>query len=736
MGESKVELPVMGMTCANCARSVERTLTRKVEGVSEAHVNLASETVAVTFDPQKTDLSIMSGAIGRAGYRLVLPRQGGDAERVERDAELARQRRHLAVGVAFTLPLLALSMSRDLGLIGAWSHASWFGWALLALATPVQLYTGWEYYAGSVRSLRNLSANMDVLVALGSTTAYLYSFAVLLLPDLGTHVYFETSAMIITLVKVGKMLEARARGRASAAIRSLMDLAPDVAHVIEQGRERDVPADRVRAGDVLAVRPGERFPVDGIVISGRSSADESMLTGEPIPADKTRGDTVFGGTLNVQGLLRIEARGVGSDTALAQIVRLVRRAQESRAPIQRLADRVSSVFVPAIIIVAAVTLGLWWQLGSGFVPAMIRMVAVLVIACPCALGLATPTAVMVGTGRGASSGILFRSAEALESAHRINTVLFDKTGTITTGAPTLAEWHPLADEDALALVAGAASGSEHPVSRAILAGARERGLEIPEPVEVEERPGSGIEARVGQRTVRVGRPSWFEGALARDQDDLLSRIASSGRTAVVASVDGRIAGIAAVSDAVKPGAREAVRSLSSMGIEPVMLTGDTEEAARAAASEVSIARHVASVLPEQKDEIVQDEAGRGKVVAMVGDGLNDAPALARAHVGIAIGTGTDVAMEASDVTLVGGDLSGVARAIRLSRATMRTIRQNLFWAFLYNLILVPVAAGALSGLAWMPSFLRELHPAAAAGAMALSSITVVLNSLRLSRARI
>ncbi|MBW2261305.1 MAG: cadmium-translocating P-type ATPase [Deltaproteobacteria bacterium] len=735
MGDSRIELPVIGMTCANCARAVERALEKKLDGVSSASVNLAAESVSVTYDPGATDLETLSAAVERAGYRLVLPVEGvdgRDAEQEAREAELGRQKRHLLVGIAFTAPLFVLSMSRDFGLIGAWSHASWFGWMLFALATPVQLYTGWDYYTGTLRSLRNMAANMDVLVAMGSTTAYVYSIVVLLVPDAGSHVYFETSAMIITLIKVGKLLEASARGRASTAIRGLMDLAPDTARLLDaEGREHDVPASGLRPGDIVVVRPGERIPVDGTVVSGASSVDESMLTGEPIPVDRSVGDRVFGATVNVQGRLKVEATGVGSETALAQIVRLVRRAQEGKAPIQRLADRVSGVFVPVIIVIALVTFGLWWQLGGEFVPAMIRMVAVLVIACPCALGLATPTAIMVGTGKGARSGILFRGAEALENAHKLTTVLFDKTGTITRGEPVLTAWRPNGDTDRLDLVASAESGSEHPISRAIVEGARLRGIEIIEPSDVQARAGRGIEATVQGHVVRVGRPDWI-GA----DEALVEEMSAGGGTVVAASVDGNIAGIAAVSDEVKDGAADAISSLDSMRIEPVMLTGDADETARAVSSQVGIERFIAGVLPERKDEVVREEMQRGRVVAMVGDGLNDAPALARAHVGIAIGTGTDVAMEASDVTLVGGDLSGVARAIRLSRATMRTIRQNLFWAFFYNIVLVPVAAGALYGLAWMPGFVRELHPAAAAAAMALSSVTVVLNSLRLSRARI
>jgi Cu+-exporting ATPase len=455
----RAELPVVGMTCARCAATVERTLNRKVPGVLSANVNFGTETATVEFDPALTDLQTMAKAVQKAGYELVLPAAGleeQDAEQAARERELRSQKRFFLVGLLFTVPLFVMAMGRDFFLLGAWVHAVWVNWLFFLLATPVQFYTGWGFYTGGWKSVRAGSANMDVLVALGSSAAYFYSVAVLILPGVGQHVYFETSAVIITLIKLGKLLEARAKGHASAAIRKLMDLAPKVAHVEdENGREHDIPADQVQAGQLVLIRPGERIPVDGLVLSGQSAVDESMLTGESIPVDKEEGEVVFGATVNQQGLLKIRATGVGSQTALAQIIRLVRQAQGSKAPIQRLADRVSSVFVPVIIIIAGITLGVWWAVGGEFVPAMIRMVAVLVIACPCALGLATPTAIMVGTGKGAGMGILFKNSEALETAHRLSTVMFDKTGTITKGEPALTDWIPLDSDGKQALVLAA-----------------------------------------------------------------------------------------------------------------------------------------------------------------------------------------------------------------------------------------------------------------------------------------
>jgi Cu+-exporting ATPase len=744
MEMQRIELPIVGMTCARCSATVERTLKKKVPGVLSASVNFGTETASVEFDPTVTNTQAMAQEVEKAGYELVIPAEGTDeqdAEQAARDRELRNQKRYFLVGLIFTLPLFAMSMGRDFFLLGDWAHAVWMNWLFFALATPVQFYTGWGFYTGGWKSVRGGSANMDVLVALGSSAAYFYSMAVLLLPGVGEHVYFETSAVIITLIKLGKLLEARAKGHASAAIRKLMDLAPKIAHVEDENeQEHDVPAEQVRPGQLVVVRPGERIPVDGVVVSGQSAVDESMLTGESIPVDKAVGEDVFGATVNQQGLIKIKATGVGSQTALAQIIRLVRQAQGSKAPIQRLADKVSSVFVPAIIVIAGITLGIWWMTSGEFVPGMIRMVAVLVIACPCALGLATPTAIMVGTGKGAGMGILFKNSEALETAHRLNKIMFDKTGTITKGEPTLTDWIPLGGDGkrALILAASAEAGSEHPLARAIVDGARHWGLSLAKIDEFQAASGFGVEAHVMGQKVRVGKPAWFEnnGALSQEVADLVQETSSQGKTVMLAEVEGRLVGLLAVADEEKGGAREAITELRGMDITPVMLTGDNEEAAKAIAEKVGIEQVVAGVLPDQKEQILRKAHDQSDIVAMVGDGINDAPALARSDVGIAIGTGTDVAMEASDITLVGGELSGVARAIKLSKATMRTIKQNLFWAFFYNAALVPLAAGVLHTVSWMPGLIRDLHPAMAAGAMAISSVTVVMNSLRLSRRRI
>jgi Cu+-exporting ATPase len=738
MIKRRIELPVVGMHCAGCAGTVERTLQQRVPGVLTAMVNLATDSAIVEYDAARTDPAQMAEAVAAAGYRIVLPAEGEraeDAEAKARQREQATQRLDFRVGLIFTIPLFLLSMLRDLHLLGAWSYGPTLNWVFFLLATPVQFYTGRSFYRGAWTSLRNRSANMDVLVALGSSAAYVYSVVVMLTPHAQPHVYFETAALIITLIKLGKLLEARARGRTSAAIRQLMDLQPAVAHLWdEKDGERDVPASAVLPGQTVLVRPGERIPVDGIVLTGRSAVDESMLTGESIPAEKGPEDAVVGATINQQALLRVRATGVGADTVLAQIVKLVRSAQGSRAPIQRLADRVAAIFVPAVLLIAGFTFIFWWILTGQFAPAMVRTVAVLVIACPCALGLATPTAIMVGMGRGATRGILFRNSEALETAHRVTTVMFDKTGTLTLGAPVLTGCVPLGGADlqeTLVLAAAAESGSTHPLARAIVAGARERGLEVTEPETVESVAGLGITARVAGHRVKIGRPEWFEESEeARRQSDLL---ASMGHTVIWVSIDDRLAAFLTIADEEKPGAKEAVEHLRRLGLEIVMVTGDALAPAQAIAGRVGIERVVAGARPEQKETIVREAQAAGARVAMVGDGINDAPALVRADVGIALSGGTDIALEAADVTLVRGDLAGVARAIDLSRQTMRTIRQNLFWAFFYNVALIPVAAGALHNLRGLPLILRDLHPALAAAAMALSSVTVVTNSLRLGR---
>jgi Cu+-exporting ATPase len=742
---AQAELAVVGMTCTNCSANVQRVLSKKVPGVLSASVSFASETAQVEYDPSKVTLEDMAAAVAKAGFTLVVPAPDDgaveDEEQKARQAELMANRRALWVGLAFTVPLFILSMARDFALLGAWAHAPWVNWLFLLLATPVQFYTGWGYYQGGYKALRSGTANMDVLVALGSSVAYFYSLALLMVPALSGHVYFETSAMIISLIKVGKFLEARAKGRASAAIRKLMDLSPKTAHLLDdQGNEREVPASSLRPGQLVLVKPGESLPVDGEVESGISAVDESMLTGESIPVDKAPGDMVFGATVNQEGLLKVRAVGVGADTALSRIIHLVKQAQSSRPAVQRLADQVAAVFVPVIIAIALITFGLWWWLGGGFVPAMIRMVAVLVIACPCALGLATPTAVMVGIGKGAQSGILFKNSEVLETAHKLDVVMLDKTGTITMGNPAMTDFRPLegSDPQALALAASAESGSEHPVAKAVVKGAKERGLGIIEPQSFKAVRGLGVEALVDGREVKVGRPEWFaeQAGGAPAFESLAADLAGQGKTVMLVQIDGAAQGVIAVADQEKPGSKAAVAELKAMGLGTMMLTGDNHLAARAVADKVGIDQVVAGVLPENKEQAVAQAQEDGSLVAMVGDGLNDAPALARADVGIAMGGGTEVALEAGDITLVSGDLGGVAGAIRLSKAAIRTIRQNLFWAFIYNIILVPVAAGALFPLEFLPGFIRELHPAMAAAAMALSSVTVVSNSLRLGKIKL
>ncbi|MFZ0611891.1 MAG: heavy metal translocating P-type ATPase [Desulfobacterales bacterium] len=746
IGTARVEFPVTGMTCANCAMNIERTLNKKVPGVLAAAVNFASERVSVTYVPGVAAIEDMIAAIEKAGYGAIAPVEGVDAQDAEqqaRDAEIRDQTRKFMVGAAFALPLFVLSMARDFGLIGAWSHAPWMNWLFFALATPVQFYTGWDYYTGGLKSLANKSANMDVLVALGSSVAYFYSLAVLLVPGFGTHVYFETSAVIITLIKLGKMLESRTKGRTGGAIRKLIGLRPKNAAVLRDGNEIEIPIAGVIVGDTVIVRPGERMPVDGIVLSGESAVDESMLTGESLPVDKQAGDMVVGGTINGQGLLRFTATRVGRETVLAQIIRLVQEAQGSKAPIQALADRVAAVFVPVVIGIALVVFAVWWMITGDFVSAMIRLVAVLVIACPCALGLATPTAIMAGTGKGAENGILFKNSAALEMANKLDTIVLDKTGTITLGKPTVSDLVAVdalnGDEDRLLEMSAVVErGSEHPVGKAIVSAARARGLTLAEPVEFKATGGMGVQALVRSRPVKVGKPQWFEeqGIDLKPVQDRIQALRSQGKTVMVAVADSVLLGLIAVSDTVKPDSESAIAALHREKLKVVMLTGDNPETARSIAAQVGIDEIVAEVKPDEKSIKVSALQAEGRTVGMVGDGINDAPALAQADVGLAIGTGTDVAIETADVILSSGSLSGVPRAIAISRATMKTIKENLFWAFGYNVILIPIAAGVLSPFESLPHFLRQLHPMLAALAMAFSSISVVGNSLRLYRAKL
>jgi Cu+-exporting ATPase len=745
---ARVELPITGMTCANCALNIERTLNKKLPGVVQASVNFASERAVVEYLPAVTNLDLIITAIEKAGFGAILLDESAEEEDVEqkaRRADITNQTNKFIVGLVFTIPLFCWSMARDFGLLGDWSRALWVNWVFWALATPVQFYTGWDYYTGGWKSLKNRSANMDVLVAMGSSVAYFYSLAVLVLPTLGSHVYFETSAMIITLIKLGKMLEARAKGRTSNAIRKLMGLRPKTATILRDGKQEEIPLTRVNVGDVVMVRPGEKIPVDGVVLEGLSAVDESMLTGEPIPVDKGPGDKVVGATINSEGLLKLEATKVGKDTALAQIIRLVQEAQGSKAPIQALADRVAAVFVPGVIVIAFLTFVIWWTLAGEFVPAMIRLVAVLIIACPCALGLATPTAIMAGTGKGAEKGILFKDSEALEKATKLKTIILDKTGTLTLGKPVVADIITFdgsgpvqGEKELLKIAASVERGSEHPVGRAIVREAEKEDMDLYQFDEFKASGGFGVQARIDGQLVYVGKPDWFRhmGLELDGGAEQISTLQNQGKTLMAVVVETQLVGLIAVADSLKPESEEAVAALHREGFKVVMLTGDTRQTAKSIAAQVHVDEIVPEVRPEEKSMKVKEFQDKGSMVGMVGDGINDAPALAQADVGIAIGTGTDVAIETADVILASGNLLGVPRAIQLSRATMRTVKQNLFWAFIYNIILIPVAAGLLYPLDFLPHFLRQLHPILAALAMALSSVTVVSNSLRLYRAHI
>jgi len=746
---ARMDIPVKGMTCANCAMNIERALKKKGDGILDAAVNFASERVAVAYLPSAITANEIAAIIKTAGYEAILPQGDDDADDAEaraRREEIRDQTRKFLVGLVFALPLFVMSMARDFGFIGAWSHAPWVNWLFMAMATPVQFYTGWDYYVGSWKNLRNKTANMDVLVAMGSSVAYFYSFALLLEPLLGDHVYFETSAIIITLIKLGKMLESRTKGRAGSAIRKLMDMAPKTALRITDGKQEEIPLSLVLAGDVLMVKPGQSVPVDGAVLSGESTVDESMFTGEPIPEDKKQGDVVTGGSINGHGLLTMTATRIGKETALARIIKLVQDAQGSKAPIQALADRVAAIFVPAVIGIAFLTFAIWWFVTGDFVAAMVRMVATLVIACPCALGLATPTAIMAGSGKGAEQGILFKNSEALETAALIKTMALDKTGTITEGKPAvtdiLSAVDGMTDADLLKMAAAVETGSEHPLGTAMVNAARQKGLELPEISQFKASSGDGVTAEADGRVIRVGKPRWFDSpeisvdqrSMDRIQEDV-HRLQGEGKTAMVVVADNRAVGVIAVADTIKPDSRTAIETLGRQGIHLVMITGDNPHTAEAIGKQVGISDILSEVRPEDKSAKVKQLQEGGRKVGMVGDGINDAPALAQADVGIAIGTGTDVAMETADVILSSGSLAGIYKAIALSRATMRTIRQNLFWAFFYNAALIPLAAGVLYPFSSLPMMLRSLHPILAALAMSLSSVTVVYNSLRLYRSR-
>jgi len=739
---------VEGMTCASCVRRVERAL-EKVPGVQQANVNLATEQASVRLLPGSTSRDDLVRAIEKAGYGVRAPAETSDIEDAEAAVEARQQRDLLMMKIKI---VASLAVSAILMLLMFWP--SWLiarpydemkDIFLLSfiLATPIQFWAGAQFYRQAWAAAKHFQTNMSTLVVLGTLAAWGYSTFATFFPHviensgLMAEVYFDSATIIIGLILLGKYMEMRAKAQTTGAIKSLMGLAARTARVIRGDQEVDIPVEQVVVGDVIRVRPGEKVPTDGVILDGRSALDESMLTGESLPVEKTTGDEVIGATVNRTGSFTFRATRVGKDTALAQIVRLVSEAQGSKAPIQRLADQISMYFVPAIIVLALATFGIWLAVGPEptFNRALTAMIAVLIIACPCAMGLATPTAIMVGTGVGAEHGVLIRGGEALEQAHKVGAIVLDKTGTITRGKPALTDLIPIGDfdrDELLRLAASAEQGSEHPLGEAIVLAARERGLALASVGGFEAIAGHGIRATIDGRELLLGNAKLMRerNIDAASQSAQAEKLAGLGKTPMYVAVDGQLAGLVAVADTIKPESPKAIEQLEALGLEVWMLTGDNRATAEAVAAQVGIApeRVLADVLPGEKADKVRELQSRGMAVAMVGDGINDAPALAQSDLGIAIGTGTDVAMEASDVTLVGGDLRGVVTAIALSRKTVQTIKQNLFWAFAYNVVLIPVAAGAL-----YPWIGEMLSPALAAGAMAISSVSVVTNSLRLRK---
>jgi Cu+-exporting ATPase len=737
--EEKITLAIGGMTCAACVNRIEKGL-RKIEGVSEAQVNLATERATIVYHPEKVGKSEFRKTVEDLGYEVrgFEEEASADREAEARTREIGLQKRKFVISAFLSAAIFFGSMPE------------WFPWwpkilqnhlTLFLLTTPVQFWAGWQFYRGFWLALKHRTSDMNTLIAVGTSSAYIYSAVITFFPHLfrarglNLGVYYDTSAMIITLILLGKLLEAVAKGQTSLAIKRLMGLQAKTARVLRNGQEMDIPVDQVRKGDGVIVRPGEKIAVDGVLREGTSAVDESMLTGESIPVEKHPGDSVMGGTINKTGSFQFEATKVGKETALAQVIRLVEEAQGSKAPIQRLADRVASVFVPTVISIALVTFAVWMIFGPtpAFTLALLNFVAVLIIACPCALGLATPTAIMVGTGRGAENGILIKGGESLETIHRVNTILFDKTGTLTQGRPAVTDLiagNGFEQAEVLQWAASAEKGSEHPLGEAIVRAAEEKGLGTKTVEGFEAIPGQGIRARIHGETFLLGNLKLMEDN-GVDLDGLrveMERLANEGKTPMVVARNHSAAGIVAVADTLKPNSREAVEALQRMGLEVIMITGDNERTGKAVAAQMGIKRVFAEVLPWEKSRQVKKLQEEGKVVAMVGDGINDAPALAQADVGIAIGTGTDVAMESSDITLITGDLRAVVTAIQLSKRTIRTIRQNLFWAFFYNILGIPIAAGIL-----YPFWGILLNPMIASAAMAMSSVSVVSNSLRLRR---
>jgi Cu+-exporting ATPase len=742
-GEELVTISVGSMSCAACARRVEKTLAA-VEGVHEATVNFASQKATVRFDPAVTHLEAFKAAVEGEGYEFlgVVRPETHDREREARERELNQLRKEFILAILLAGLIMVGSMQGWFPIIRDIPRQTMF-YILFVLATPVLFVSGRRFFSGAWKAFKHGSADMNTLVAVGTASAYLYSTAATFYPQFfsgygaSVEVYYDTAAMITALILMGRLLEARAKAHTSEAIRKLMDLSAKTARVIRDGMEIDIPVDQVVVGDRVVVRPGEKISVDGVIEYGQSAVDESMLTGESLPIEKGPGDVVTGATINKSGSFTFRAARVGDETVLAQIVRLVEEAQGSKAPVQRLADRIAGVFVPLVMGIAVCTFIVWlmWGPPPALTFAMLNFVSVLIVACPCSLGLATPTAIMVGTGKGAELGILIKDAESLERAQKITTVVFDKTGTLTRGKPQVTDLIPVdgvSQGDLLRVVASVEKGSEHPLGEAVVHYAEEHGLELETVHDFQAIPGYGVEAQLNGKNVLLGNIRLMQdrGLSLDSLEQRAEELSRSGKTPMFAAVDSRIIGLLAVADTLKDHAGEVVRSLKQLGLEVIMLTGDNQRTARAIGNQVDVDQVISEVLPEDKVREIRRLQDQGKVVAMVGDGINDAPALVQAHIGIAIGAGTDVALEASDVTLVRDDLKAVITAIKLSRRTMRTIKENLFWAFIYNIICIPIAAGAL-----YPLLHVLMSPVLASGAMAMSSVSVVTNSLRLKNFR-
>ncbi len=747
---SKITIPIKGMTCAACVKRVQDALAG-IEGVLSASVNIATEKATVEYTPAQAGMREFKKAVRDAGYDIIEVEQGEDIiakEKAEREEVYRKLKLKLIVGIVLTVPIFILMFWEKIGLSAIADLSRETNFLLqFIIQTPVQFWVGWQFYTGALAAARHKTTNMNTLIAIGTSAAYIYSVTATFFPSIfeikgySSHVYFDTAATIIVLILLGRLFEARAKGKTSEAIKKLMGLQAKTARIIVDGQEKDLPIEDVEIGDLIVVRPGESIPVDGIVKEGYSSVDESMISGESIPVEKKSGDTVVGATINKTGSFQFKATKIGRDTMLSQIISMVQEAQGSKPPIARLADKIASIFVPTVISIASVTFIVWYVFGPEPVLtyALLNFIAVMIIACPCALGLATPTSIMVGTGKGAENGILIRGAEALETAHRINVIVFDKTGTLTRGEPIVTDIVPSKGElngeavsaaEVLLYAASAERGSEHPLGEAIVKRAKEEGVELINPSRFEAMPGRGIKAVISQKSVLLGNEEFMSenSVLIKELRGEAQTLSGEGKTPMYIVVDGTAIGIIAVADTLKDNSPVAVKALRSLGVETVMITGDNKRTADAIAKEVGIDRVLADVMPEDKAREIIKLQAEGKIVAMVGDGINDAPALAQADVGIAIGTGTDVAMEASDITLIGGDLKGVVASIALSKATIRNIKQNLFWAFAYNTILIPVAAGLL-----FPFFGILLNPMFAAAAMGMSSVTVVTNALRLRK---